>query len=337
MSNKILAFIESKDGKFKNSAFEVVAEANKIALESSSELIVLAIGTAIEQEAQNLAPYGAKKLIFADLTELNGKSSKTDFKYSPSAYAKVISEVAKSQNADVILLSATSLGKDLAGRIAVKTDSAVYNDCIDLKFEDGKIIAARPVYAGKSIINIKSKSEKLVITIRPNVFKPVKTENTSVETIKADTGTFNLSDKDYSSVVKDTVLSSEKLDVAEADRIVSGGRGLREPENFKLIENLAAVIGGATGASRAVVDAGWRPHSEQVGQTGKTVSPSLYIACGISGAIQHLAGMSSSKCIVAINKDKDAPIFQIANYGIVGDVFEVLPALTDEFSKVLSK
>lgn len=337
MSNKILAFIESKDGKFKNSAFEVVAEANKIALESSSELIVLTIGTGIEQEAQNLAPYGAKKLIFADLSELNGKSSKTDFKYSPSAYAKVISEVAKSQNADVILLSATSLGKDLAGRIAVKTDSAVYNDCIDLKFEDGKIIAARPVYAGKSIINIKSKSEKLVITIRPNVFKPVKTENTSVEAIKADTGTFNLSDKDYSSVVKDTVLSSEKLDVAEADRIVSGGRGLREPENFKLIENLAAVIGGATGASRAVVDAGWRPHSEQVGQTGKTVSPSLYIACGISGAIQHLAGMSSSKCIVAINKDKDAPIFQIANYGIVGDVFEVLPALTDEFSKVLSK
>lgn len=337
MSSKILAFIETKEGKFKNSAFEVVAEANKLAQESGSEFIVITIGTGIESEVQSLAQYGAKKLLLVDLAELNGKSSKTDFKYSPSSFAKVISETAKTQNANVILLSATSLGKDLAGRIAVKTDSAVFNDCTDLKFSDGKITASRPVYAGKSITDIKSKTDKLVITIRPNVFKPVKTDNTSVEIIKCDAGSYNLSDQDFSSIVKDTVLSSEKLDVAEADRIVSGGRGLREPENFKLIENLAEVIGGATGASRAVVDAGWRPHSEQVGQTGKTVSPSLYIACGISGAIQHLAGMSSSKCIVAINKDKDAPIFQIANYGIVGDVFEVLPALTEEFSKVLSK
>jgi electron transfer flavoprotein alpha subunit len=337
MSNKILAFIESKDGKFKNSAFEVVAEANKLVQESGAEMIVLTIGSDLDSEAQNLAQYGAKKILIADLAELNGKSSKTDFKYSPASFAKVISETAKSQNANIILLSATSLGKDLAGKIAVKTDSAVFNDCIELKIADGKLMASRPVYAGKSIINIISKTEKTVITIRPNVFKPAKSENTAIEIIKEDAGSFNLSEQDFSSVVKEMVLSSEKLDVAEADRIVSGGRGLREPENFKLIENLAAVIGGATGASRAVVDAGWRPHSEQVGQTGKTVSPSLYIACGISGAIQHLAGMSSSKCIVAINKDKDAPIFQIANYGIVGDVFEVLPALTEEFSKVLSK
>lgn len=337
MSNKILAFIESKDGKFKNSAFEVVAEANKLAQESGAEMLVLTIGSGLDSEAQNLAQYGAKKILIADLMEINGKSSKTDFKYSPSSFAKVISEAAKSQNVSIILLSATSLGKDLAGRISVKTDSAVFNDCTDLKITDGKLMASRPVYAGKSIINIISKTEKTVITIRPNVFKPAKSDNATIEIIKEDAGSFNLSDQDFSSTVKEMVLSSEKLDVAEADRIVSGGRGLREPENFKLIENLAAVIGGATGASRAVVDAGWRPHSEQVGQTGKTVSPSLYIACGISGAIQHLAGMSSSKCIVAINKDKDAPIFQIANYGIVGDVFEVLPALTEEFSKVLSK
>lgn len=337
MSNKILAFIESKDGKFKNSAFEVVAEAKKIAEDTGSELITLTIGSDLDSEAQNLAPYGAGKLLIADLNEINGRSADKDFKYSPSAFAKVISEVAAKQNANIIVLSATSLGKDLAGRIAVKTDSSVLNDCIDLKITDGKITASRPVYAGKSVISIKSNTDKTVITIRPNVFKPVKSENKQIETEKIDIGALNLADEDFSSVVKEIVVSNEKLDVAEADRIVSGGRGLRGPENFVMIENLAASIGGATGASRAVVDAGWRPHSEQVGQTGKTVSPSLYIACGISGAIQHLAGMSSSKCIVAINKDKDAPIFQIANYGLVGDVFEIIPALTEEFNKVLSK
>ncbi len=337
MTNKILAFIEFKDGKFKHSAFEVVSEACRIASELNSEMILLTIGSEIESETQRLASYGAKKLLFVDLNNLNGKSSGTDFKYSPSSFSKVISEIAKSNNANIIIMSATSLGKDLAGRIAVRTDSAVFNDCIDLKVEDQKIIAVRPVYAGKSLIEVKSESDNIVITLRPNVFKPQLTDNKNINIEKVDEGSLNLNDADFTAVVKEIVTSNEKLDVAEADRIVSGGRGLRGPENFSLIENLASSIGGATGASRAVVDAGWRPHSEQVGQTGKTVSPSLYIACGISGAIQHLAGMSSSKCIVAINKDKDAPIFQIANYGIVGDVFEIIPALTDEFKKVLSK
>ena len=267
---------------------------------------------------------------------LNKKYSGGEIRYSPSAYAKVISEIAKSAGANIIILSATSLGKDLAGRIAVKTDSAVYNDCIDINISDGKLTASRPVYAGKSIIDIKSPSEKIVMTLRPNVFKPVKTENNTIETENTDIENLGINESDFSTVVTDVIVSNEKLDVAEADKIVSGGRGLRGPENFNLIEELAESIGAATGASRAVVDAGWRPHSEQVGQTGKTVSPSLYIACGISGAIQHLAGMSSSKCIVAINKDKDAPIFQIADYGIVGDVFEIVPSLTEEFKKVLS-
>lgn len=337
MSNKILAFVESKDGNFKNSAFEVVALANKIASESGSELIVMTIGSDIESQAKSLAEYGAKKLLITDLIELNGKSSNSGFRYSPSSFSKVISEIAKTQKAKIIILSATSLGKDLTGRIAIRTGSAVFNDCTDINLSDGKITATRPVYAGKSLIDIKSNSENLVISLRPNVFKPHKTGETAIDVERIDIGTLNLNESDFSAVVKEIIVSNEKLDVAEADRIVSGGRGLRGPENFNLIENLAASIGGATGASRAVVDAGWRPHSEQVGQTGKTVSPSLYIACGISGAIQHLAGMSSSKCIVAINKDKDAPIFQIANYGIVGDVFEIIPALTDEFKKVIAK
>jgi electron transfer flavoprotein alpha subunit len=200
-----------------------------------------------------------------------------------------------------------------------------------------EITAVRPVYAGKSVIVISAETDKIVITIRPNVFKPEQTDAGTVELQILNTNDLAMSASDFSSVVVEVVVSSEKLDVAEADRIVSGGRGLKGPEHFHLVEDLANVIGAATGASRAVVDAGWRPHSEQVGQTGKTVSPSLYIACGISGAIQHLAGMSSSKCIVAINKDKDAPIFQVANYGIVGDVFEILPVLTDEMKKVVSQ
>lgn len=336
MSKKILAFAEVKDGKFKNSAFEVVTEANKIAKETNSELLVLTIGSNLEEELKTLSEYGATKIVTVDLNELNSKCSTSGFIYSPSTFSKVISEISKLNNISIIFLSATSLGKDLAGRIAIRTDSSVFNDCIDVKIDNGNLIASRPVYAGKSITLIKANSDKIVLTLRPNVFKPVKTEGGSIETEKIDVNSLNLTDSDFSSKVKEVAVSSEKLDVAEADRIVSGGRGLRGPENFNLIENLASTINAATGASRAVVDAGWRPHSEQVGQTGKTVSPSLYIACGISGAIQHLAGMSSSKCIVAINKDKDAPIFQIANYGIVGDVFEVLPAMTEEFKKVLS-
>ncbi len=335
--SKILAFIELKDGKYKNSAYEAITEAYKMAKDTGSEMIVVTIGDNINPQDQSLAGYGAQKVLAVDLKELNKMGPDSDFKYSPSAFAKVISEIAKAQNANIIILSATSLGKDLIGRIAVKTDFAVFNDCIDIKTTSGTITAARPVYAGKSIINIKANSDKIIISLRPNVFKPHKAENGKAETENVDVSTLNLSEKDFSSVIKDVVVSNEKLDVAEADRIVSGGRGLRGPENFHLIEKLAESIGGATGASRAVVDAGWRPHSEQVGQTGKTVAPSLYIACGISGAIQHLAGMSTSKCIVAINKDKDAPIFQIANYGIVGDVFEIIPALTEEFNKVLSK
>ena len=337
MSKKILAFAELKDGKFKNSAFEVVSEASKLARECSSEMVALAIGDIDQSEANKLSAYGASKVILVSLNELNSKSPVSEIRYSPSATAKVISAIAGKESAETIVLSATALGKELAGRVAVMTDSAVFNDCIELSTKEGKILAARPVFAGKSIINISSECEKIVITIRPNVFKPEKKDDGNVELLKMSPDDLGIASGDFTTIVKEIVVSSEKLDVAEADRIVSGGRGMKGPEHFHLVEELASAIGAATGASRAVVDAGWRPHSEQVGQTGKTVSPSLYIACGISGAIQHLAGMSSSKCIVAINKDKDAPIFQIANYGIVGDVFEILPALTDEMKKVVSQ
>ena len=335
MPNKILAFAEVKEGKFKNPAFEVVTEARKLAEQLGSEFEVVAIGNGLDEEVKSLGEYGAKKVLLVDLNDLNGKSGNSGFEYSQSAFAKAISELAKSRGADIVLMSATALGKDLAPRVAIKTDSAVGPDCVDIKTDGGNIVVKRPVYAGKSYIDMKFNDNKIVITLRPNVFKAEKAEG-SVEVEKVDAGSLNVTADDFGSVVKETKVSSEKLDVAEASIIVSGGRGLRGPENWNLIEDLAAVLGAATGASRAVVDAGWRPHAEQVGQTGKTVSPNLYVACGISGAIQHLAGMSSAKCIVAINKDKDAPIFQIADYGIVGDAFEILPALKDELKNVLS-
>ncbi len=333
MANKILAYIEAKDNKFRNSAFEVISEAKKLSDALGCEFDVLTISDAGSDELNNLGAYGAKKVKVAGLDALNGIYG-NEIKFSHTAFAKVVSETAAGGGYNIIVLSATTFGKEISPSIAVRTDSALCPDCVDVRINDGVITATRPVYAGKSYVNIKFNSDKILLTLRPNVFKAIKGNPVNPEIEKIDINSLNISAADFRTIVKEVVIASEKLDVAEADRIVSGGRGLRGPEHFNLVENLAASIGAATGASRAVVDAGWRPHSEQVGQTGKTVSPSLYIACGISGAIQHLAGMSTSKCIVAINKDKDAPIFQVADYGIVGDVFEILPVLTEEFNKL---
>ena len=267
--------------------------------------------------------YGLSKVTLLKNNELEN--------YSSSAYSEIISNYAKEIKANVLLLGNTSLGNDLAPRLAVKLSSGCLMDCINLQVESGEIIATRPVYAGKSNLTLKLNSETKVFTLRPNIFKAEVVGTDKAEMIVKDENNLNLKSK-----VVSYKKSEDKLDVAEADIIVSGGRGMKGPENFNLIESWADVLGAAVGASRAVVDAGWRPHREQVGQTGKTVSPSLYIACGISGAIQHLAGMSSSKYIVAINKDKDAPIFSVADYGIAGDALEILPVLTEEIKKIKS-
>ena len=334
MQNKILAFVESKNNKFGNPAFEVVSESKKLADELNCDFSVIAVSDCDEQELKTLGDFGAKNIYKINLKELNSKYKNTEFIYSQSAISKVISEFFNLNNYNILITSGTALGREISPAIAIKINSAICPDCIEIKITDGKITAAKPVYAGKSQIVISFKSEKILLNLRPNVFKPVKQNSNEAVIENYDVNSLNIDASDFKTIVKSVEVSTAKLDVSEADKIVSGGRGLRGPENFFLIENLAAALGGATGASRAVVDAGWRPHSDQVGQTGKTVSPSLYIACGISGAIQHLAGMSSSKCIVAINKDKDAPIFQIADYGIIGDVFEILPALTEEIKKL---
>lgn len=333
MENKILAFVEIKQGIIKNNAFELITTAHKLAESLRCPFDVITVSDLTPEELNILSEYGVENVYNIKLSNLNAKSQFPSIRYSHSAIAKIVADFILSGTYTIVMLSATSFGKEVAPSLAIKTEAALGVDLIDLKVEGDNIIATKPVYAGKAQVDLEFKSKRIVLSLRPNVFKTekLKAPSFSVHNIEIS----NLTDADFRTVVSDIILSAGKLDVAEADKIVSGGRGLKGPENFHLIENLASVLGAATGASRAVVDAGWRPHSEQVGQTGKTVSPSLYIACGISGAIQHLAGMSSSKCIVAINKDKDAPIFQIADYGIVGDVFEILPRLTEELKKIL--
>jgi electron transfer flavoprotein alpha subunit len=251
--------------------------------------------------------------------------------YSSRAAGKAVAETAKASNADVVIIPATGRGKDLAPRVAIRLEAGYVPDVTSLSAEGYKVLATHPVYAGKANVTIEITTPKKIYSTRPNLWKASKElfPEAAVENLSV-----SFDEKDFAEQTKDLILSQGKLDVAEADIIVTGGRGMKGPENWSLIENLASAFGAATGASRAVVDAGWRPHSEQVGQTGKTVSPTLYVAIGVSGAIQHLAGMSSSKTIVAINKDANAPIFGVCDYGIVGDAFEVLPHLTEEVKKV---
>jgi len=323
---KILAFAEQRENKFKKAAYEAVQASVKLAAQLGAEHVTVAIGDAIEAALPELGQYGAAKIIAVQESRLHY--------YSTTAYAKIVAEIAVKEAASVIVFPASQMGKDLAPRVAAKLDAGIASDAIALKVEGGDIIATRPVYAGKAMIDVKVTSAIKIFTLRPNVFTatPAGGGNVTVEKFAA-----ALSDADFTAKVTGTKINEGRPDVTEASIIVSGGRGLKAPEHFQLVEKLADAFGGAVGASRAVVDAGWRPHDEQVGQTGKTVSPTLYVACGISGAVQHLAGMSSSKYIVAINKDKDAPIFQVADYGIVGDVFEVLPPLIEEVKKVHGK
>ena len=321
----VLAFAEQRDGKFRKSSFETVQAAKRLAGDLHADLVAVVVGSGVESIARELGNFGAGRVVVVDEPLLAS--------YSSTAYAKVVADIAKKENAAIVVLAASQMGKEIAPRIAVKLDAGLASDCTALKVEGGDVIATRPVYAGKALLDVKVTSPTKVFTLRPNVFTASPTGGTAT----VEKATVGITPEDLSAVVKEIKVASGRPDVTEADIIVSGGRGLKGPEHWHLIENLADVLGAAVGASRAVVDAGWRPHDEQVGQTGKTVAPTMYVACGISGAVQHLAGMSSSKCIVAINKDKDAPIFQVADYGITGDVFEILPELTTELKKVLGK
>ncbi len=323
---KILAFAEQRNGQFKKTAFEIVKAAKTTADKLGGEVVAVVVGNTITSIAGQLGGYGASKVIVVDDARLE--------LYSTTAYAKVVAEIAKQDSAEIVLFPASELGKDLAPRVAVKLQAGLAAGCTALTVDNGTIKATRPVYAGKGLLDVTISTGTKIFTLRPNVFTA---GDSNGSTAAIETRTVELNDNDFAAVVKEVKAASGKKDVAESDIIVSGGRGLKGPEHFTMIEDLAGTLGGAVGASRAVVDAGWRPHDEQVGQTGKTVSPSLYVAVAISGAVQHLAGMSSSKYIVAINKDKDAPIFTVADYGIVGDAFEIIPAITAEVKKLQGK
>lgn len=317
---KIIAFLEAQDDKLKKTAFETITAARSLGNEHT---VVGVMINGTDAHAQEAASYG-----LGDCINVQNDLLKN---FSASAVATALAELATSENADVVLLSATAHGKEVGPRLAVKLQAGYIPDAVAITATGGNITAAHPVYAGKALATMKIETPKKVVSLRPNVFTAQKAEGTA----SVRTASPALTSGDVQAPVTSVSRNTGKLDVAEAEIIVSGGRGLKGPEHFYLVEELAQTLGAAVGASRAVVDAGWRPHSEQVGQTGKTVSPTLYVACGISGAVQHLAGMSSSKYILAVNKDKDAPIFQIADYGLVGDVFEILPKLTKKIGEVV--
>ena len=321
----VLAVAEQRDGALRKVSYEVVTGARRLAdaLGGSVDALVLASGPVSGTE--RLGGFGADKVITAANAAFG--------RYAPEGYARVIADRAKAGGYGALVFAASATGKDLAPRVAARLGVALAADVTDVAVEGGGVVAIRPVYAGKALLKVRLSAKPAMLSLRPNVFTPVqrpKAGAAEAVSVEAPAG--------GGRVVVREIKAAEAgaLDVAEAPIVISGGRGLKEPANFKVLEELAKAFGGmaAVGASRAVVDAGWRPHADQVGQTGKTVSPTLYIAVGISGAIKHLAGMRTSKVIVAINKDKDAPIFKVADYGVVGDLFEVVPKLAQEIKKL---
>jgi electron transfer flavoprotein alpha subunit len=326
MSNSIWVFAEAKEGKIKKVALEMISEAKKMAEKLGGDVSAVLMGQNVEPLAEQLGHYGANKVYLADHEVLKD--------YTTDAYSKVLTELIKENEPSIVLYGATILGKDLSPRVAARLEAGLATDCTGVGLDDGKLTVTRPMFAGKAYTDISfSGSKTNMASVRPNAL-PVTPpdESKKPEIIKVDV---NINPDDIRTTIQEFVKTAgERADLTEAEIIVSGGRGMKGPENFQMLEELADVLGATVGASRAAVDAGWKAVSDQVGQTGKVVSPNLYIACGISGAIQHLAGMSTSKFIVAINKDSDAPIFQKADYGIVDDLFKVIPVLTEEFKKL---
>lgn len=319
--SKILVFIEHIDGEIKKQSTEAITAGKKISDSLGGELSTIALGKGAGKLQPEAGKYGATKLHVIEGDNVAN--------YSPDVWAELIRKVIDDNAYTIVIASATSMGKDILPHVSAKYQRVTAQDAIKLDVDGGKMIITRPMFAGKILATTRYTDDPQFVTLRPNAVSAEEFgADASLESVSSD-GT----DTPKSIVTEIMKAAGKKIDVAEAEIIVSGGRGMGGPENWALIEELADLLGAANGASRAAVDADWRPHSEQVGQTGKTVSPQLYIAVGISGAIQHLAGMGSSKFIVAINKDPEAPIFKVADYGIVGDLFDVVPKMIEELKK----
>jgi electron transfer flavoprotein alpha subunit len=323
----MLVICEQRQGEIKRATYEALSEASRLAAKIEGAVSALLIGDKVKDKAAGLAQYGARTVFVADDPRLAS--------YSAEGHAGVAKKVCDDLKPDFVFLPATATGKDLAPRLAAKLGAGVASDVIAADVEGSDVILTRPIFAGKALMTLKVISGSQVITLRPKVVAVAEPDPSLTAEVK-DVPLDGLLENLRTSVTRTTQTATGRPDVAEADVIVSGGRGMKAPEHFRMLEDLADALGAAVGASRAAVDAGWRDHQDQVGQTGKTVTPNLYVACGISGAIQHLAGMLSSKCIVAINKDPEAPIFQVCDYGVVGDVFEIVPLLTEEYKAVKS-
>ena len=308
---RFLVFIEQREGKIRKASLEALTLARKL---SGGPAAAVLPGKDVTALAKDLGKYGADVVYVADREELH--------LYSNKGYVGALDAAARKENPNAVLIAATAMGKDVAPRFAARNGVSVLADVMELSLEGDRLVGSRPVYSGKARVSVDCGAAALQIaTTRPNVFPAEAREAGEPRVETLDLAGLTLRAK----VLRVETPESKELDVAEADIIVSGGRGIKGPENWPVVRDLQQALGAALGASRAVVDAGWIDHQYQVGQTGKVVSPTLYVACGISGAIQHLAGMGTSKVIVAINRDAEAPIFKVATYGIAGDLFQILP------------
>jgi electron transfer flavoprotein alpha subunit len=321
MAQGVIAITEQRDGTFRKVSYEVVSEGRRMADGLSTQLTAVVIGAGVDALVEEIKKYGPDRIVALDDAGLAD--------YRTDAYTHAIAAALQPLDPAVIITGASVQGKDLAARLAARLNAGLAMDCTGIALQSGVLTYTRPMFGGKILADVQIQGAPQIVAVRPNVMSitPAAKES-AVEKPAVQTG-------EVKTVVAEKVMDAgSKVELTEADVIVSGGRGTAG--NFAPIEELTAALGGAVGASRSAVDEGWRKHGDQVGQTGKVVSPALYIACGISGAIQHLAGMSSSKVIVAINKDAEAPIFSKADFGIVGDIFQILPAVTAAVKKVKS-